>query len=48
MSVRDRTKRRLRWFLVAVTLLGVAGAGGYVVRGRVLEKARRTPTALRA
>ena len=41
MSLRDRTKKRLRYFVVAVVLLGCAGVGAYVLRERHLESTTR-------
>jgi tetratricopeptide (TPR) repeat protein len=36
--LRERTKRRLRWFVIAMLMLGIGGAAAYFVRDRQLEQ----------
>jgi predicted Zn-dependent protease len=38
MSLRDRTRKRLRWFVIGLVVLIVVGAAGYVLRNRQLDK----------
>ncbi|HYO07776.1 MAG TPA: tetratricopeptide repeat protein [Tepidisphaeraceae bacterium] len=38
MSLRERTKKRLRWFSIALVIAGLLAAGGYALRERQLER----------
>ena len=41
MLLRDRTKKRLRWFAATIVVIGCLGVVGYFVRDRHLENKAR-------
>src|SRR4051812_26416122 len=41
MSFRDKTRRRLRWFLIGVVAVVCLGGGAYVARNRQLDARAR-------
>ena len=37
MSLKDRTKKRLRWFIGGIVVLLIGGTGAYITRDRIIE-----------